>query len=258
MTISRSMAAGAFMLFAFASAVSAEVKTKEIALTHGGTTLPGLMAWDDAAKGKRPGVLVVHGGWGYTDNVRNQAKRLAASGYVALAFDWFGVGKVATQLDHAGAPGRTPAVEAARFNAALEQLKKDALVDPSKTAAIGYCMGGTLVLNMARAGTDLDAAVVFHGALDTKTPARKGQVKPRVLVLNGGADPHVPVEQVEPFKQEMQSADANFEVVIYPGVQHAYGNPDADKNGLKGAAYNAQADKTSWAAMLKLFAQVFP
>jgi dienelactone hydrolase len=206
-------------------------------------------------------VVVVHEWWGHNEHARNQAKRLAEAGYVGFALDMYGKGKVATHPKDAEAlmkeATKDPAVMTARFNAALEQLKRDPHVDPEKIAAIGYCFGGSVVLGMARSGADLDAVVSFHGALATENPAQRGNVKARVLVLAGGADPMVPPEQVAGFTREMKAAGAKFEVVSYPGAKHSFTNPDADKAGMEALAYNAEADKKSWAAMRKLFEQIF-
>ncbi len=257
----RRMLAVVVVLLTFASAASAEVQTREVEYKQGDTVLVGLIAWDGAAKGKRPGVLVVHEWWGHNEHARNQARRLAEAGYVGFALDMYGKGKVTTHPKDAEAfmteATKDPAVIAARFNAALEQLKQDPHVAPAKIAAIGYCFGGSVVLGRARAGADLDAVVSFHGALATKSPAEKGKVKARVLVLTGAADPMVPPEQVEAFNKEMNAAGAKFQVVSYPGAKHGFTNPDADKAGMDALAYNAEADKKSWAAMLELFTQVF-
>ena len=240
---------------------NAKVKTRAIEYRQDGTVLQGFIAWDDAQRGKRPGVLVVHEWWGHNEHARNQARRLAEAGYVGFALDMFGKGKVTTHPQDAQAfvseVTKDPGVVAARFNAALEQLKRDPHVDPQRIAAIGYCFGGAVVLDMARAGADLTAVVTFHGALATKTPAQPGKVKARVLVLAGGADPFVPPEQVEAFKQEMQAAGARFEVVTFPGAKHGFTNPDAGKFGMDALAYDAAADRESWAAMLKLFKEVW-
>src|SRR6266536_741793 len=187
-----------------------KVKTREIEYRQDGTVLQGFVAWDDAARGRRPGVLVVHEWWGHNEHARNQARRLAEAGYVGFALDMYGNGKGTTHPQEAQAfvaeVTKDPAVGAARFNAALAQLKQDPHVDTTRIAAIGYCFGGAVVLGMARGGTDLDAVVTFHGALATQTPAQPGAVKARILVLTGAADPFVPPEQVEAFKKEMQAA----------------------------------------------------
>lgn len=250
----------ATVLLTFASEASAEVKTRGVEYKQGDTVLQGLIAWNDAAKDKRPGVLVVHEWWGYNEHARNQARRLAQTGYVGFALDIYGKGKLATHPKDAEAfmneAMKDPAVIPARFTAALEQLKRDPHVDPQRIAAIGYCFGGAVVLGMARSGADLAAVVSFHGSLATKTPAEKGKVKARVLVLTGAADPMVPPPQVEAFRKEMQAAAVKFQVVSYPGAKHSFTNPDAGKAGMDALAYNAEADRKSWAAMLALFKEV--
>lgn len=245
----------------FASAAAAEIQTKQIDYKQGDTVLQGLIAWDDAVKGKRPGVLVVHEWWGHNEHARYQAKRLAQAGYVGFALDMFGKGKVTTHPKDAQAfmseAKKDPAVIPARFQAALEQLQRDPHVDADHIAAIGYCFGGSVVLDAARSGADLDAVVSFHGALATKSPAEQGKVKARILVLAGAADPFVPAEQVAAFTQEMKAAGARFQVVSYPGVKHGFTNPDAGKAGMDALEYNAEADKKSWVAMLAFFKEVF-
>ena len=240
----------------------ARVQTREVEYRAGDTPLKGFMAWNDAVPGKRPGVLVVHEWWGLNQHARNQARRLAEAGYVGFALDMFGNGRVTTHPKDAQAfvaeVTKDPAVLAARFNAALDLLKKDPRVDTTRLAAIGYCFGGGVVLGMARAGANVAAVVSFHGALATQTPAQPGKVKARILVLAGGADPFVPPEQVEGFKREMQAAGARFEVVSYPGAKHGFTNPDAGTYGMEQLAYDSTADRQSWAAMLKLFREVFP
>lgn len=237
-----------------------KIQTREVEYRQSGTVLKGFIAWDDAVSGKRPGVLVVHEWWGLNDHARNQARRLAEAGYVGFALDMYGAGKVTTHPQDAQAfateATKDPAVVAARFNAALELLKRDPHVDPARIAAIGYCFGGGVVLGMARSGADLAAVVSFHGSLGTKTPAEPGKVKARVLVLAGGADPFVPPEQVEAFRKEMQAAGARFDIVTYPGAKHGFTNPDAGSYGMAQLAYDPAADRQSWAAMLKLFREV--
>src|SRR5437016_2324771 len=240
---------------------SATVKTRELEYRQGDIVLQGFVAWDDAARGRRPGVLVVHEWWGHNEHARNQARRLAEAGYVGFALDMYGKGKVTSHPQEAQAfvseATKDPAVLAARFNAALEQLKRDPHVDTTRIAAVGYCFGGAVVLGMARSGADLAAVVTFHGALATTSPAQPGKVKARILVLAGGADPFVPPEQVDAFKREMEAAGARFEVIDYPGATHGFTHPDAGKYGMPQLAYDCAADRQSWAAMLKLFREVF-
>lgn len=249
--------AAALAALALANPSHAEVKTREVEYTQDGTTLQGYVAWDDAIKTKVPGVLVVHEWWGHNKHARAQAERLARSGYVGFALDMYGKGKVATHP--ADAQGfmeeamKDPAAMVARFNAAEGQLKQDPHVNPAKIAAIGYCFGGAVVLNMARSGADLAAVASFHGALGTEHPAEKDKVKARVLILTGTADPFVPAEQVAAVASEFKAADARYEIIRYPGAKHGFTNPDAASYGMPQLAYNASADKKSWAAMLKLF-----
>jgi len=246
-----------------ASTAAGAVKTREIEYKQEGTGTPlkGLIAWDDAKSGKRPGVLVVHEWWGMNDRMRDVARHLAEAGYVGLALDVYGEGKSTDQRSHAeammGEAMKDPAAIKARFDAALNQLKQDPHVDTTKIAAIGYCMGGAIVLNMARAGEDLAAIVSFHGTLATQAPAQKGVIKGRVLALTGDSDPFVPKEQVDGFRKEMADAGVKADIVVYPGAKHAFTNPTAAKYGMPELAYNASAAKESWAAMLKLFKEVF-
>ena len=242
-----------------ASVTRAEVKTREVEYTQGDTPLKGYLAWDDAAKGKRPGVLVVHEWWGHNAHARRQAERLAKAGYVGFALDMYGKGKVTTHPDEAQAfaaeATKDPAVMVARFQAARAQLVQDLRVDSTRIAAIGYCFGGAVVLNMARSGADLKAVGTFHGALATAHPAEKGKVRARILVMTGAADSFVPPDQVAAFEKEMKDAGARFEVIRYPGAKHGFTNRDAGTYGMDALAYNADADTKSWAALLKMFKQ---
>lgn len=249
------------VIMLFASSAEAEVQTKQIDYKQGDTALQGYVAWNDAMKGKRPGVLVVHEWWGHNEHARQQARRLAEAGYVGFALDMFGKGKVTTHPKEAqvfmAEAKQEPAVLRARFQAALEQLKQDPHVAADQIAAIGYCFGGSVVLDEARSGADLDAVVTFHGALEADHPAQQGKVKARILVLTGAADPFVPAEQVAAFTREMKAAGARFQVISYPGAKHGFTNPNVGKAGLDALAYNAEVDEQSWAAMLAFFKEVF-
>jgi dienelactone hydrolase len=252
----------AVTMWMVATAASAEVKTRIIDYKQGDTALQGFLAWDDATPAKRPGVLVVHEWWGHNEHARNSARRLAEAGYVGFALDMFGKGKLATHPDQAQAfvteATRDPAVTAARFNAALEELKKDPHVDPARIAAIGYCFGGAIALGMARGGADLAAVATFHGALGTNAPAKKGAVRARILVMTGADDTLVPPAQVAAFKQEMAAAGADARVISYPGAKHSFTNPEAGTHGMPELAYNADVAAQSWAELLKFLKQVFP
>ena len=249
------------LAFAMMSPAHAEVKQKEIEYKQGQTTLQGFVAWDDAQQGKRPGVVIVHEWWGHNQHARNQAIRLAQAGYVGFALDMFGKGKLAKHPEDARAfvaeATKDPAQAKARFTAAVAQLKAVPQVDPGTLAAIGYCFGGGIVLDMARSGEDLAAIGTFHGSLSSKLVAKKG-FRPRVLVMTGADDPMIGPEQVTAFRKELTDAGARFDIVSYPGAKHGFTNPDADKAGIPGLGYSASADKDSWAALLKMLGEVFP
>ena len=249
------------LLLVGASAAFAAVKTQEIEYTVDGTALQGFMAWDDAKTGKRPGILVVHEWWGHNQHARNAAEKLAKAGYVAFALDMFGKGKVTTHPSEAQAfvaeATKDPALAKVRFDAARVQLLKSPYVDPERIGAIGYCFGGAVVLARAAEGEDLDAVATFHAALGNGEPVEKGKVKARLLVMTGADDPMVPADAVAAFQKQMKEAGAHLTVIRFPGARHGFTNPDADKAGLGGLAYNADADKKSWAEALKLFKETW-
>ena len=250
------------VLLSVASPAFADVQTKIVDYTVGGVALQGFLAWDDAAAaGKRPGVLVVHEWWGHNEHARNSARKLAEAGFVGFALDMYGKGKVAAHPDDAmkfmTEATKDPAVINARFDAAMAELKKDPRVDPARIGAIGYCFGGTVVLSQARMGADLGAVASFHGGLGGLPPVKAGSVKARVLVYTGAADPMVPAAQVETFRKEMTEAGVRVEIVSYPGAKHGFTNPSAGSFGMDALAYDAAADKASWAAMVGNFRQVF-
>ena len=238
-------------------ASSAEVRTREITYQAGETTLKGVLAWDDARTGKRPGVLVVHEWWGNNEHSRAQAERLARSGYVGFALDMYGDGKATTHPSEAqgfaAEAMSDPEVAMARFAAARDVLVADPHVDATRLAAIGYCFGGAVVLAQARSGAPLRAVASFHGSLATAHPAEKGRVKAKVLVATGAADAFVPEAQVAAFEQEMKAAGADARVVRYAGARHGFTNPNAASYGMEQLAYDKSADEKSWAEMLKLF-----
>ena len=247
-----------------AQAAQAAVKGEEVQYKAGNTVLKGYLAWDDAVKGKRPGVLVVHEWWGHNEYARERARMLAGLGYTALALDMYGDGHQAHHPDEAGKFSgevrKNLALAKQRFDAAQQVLKKHPTVDGKNIAAIGYCFGGAIVLEMARQGESLKGVVSFHGSLNTEQPAKAGKVKARMLVLTGEADPFVPAEQVEAFKKEMDAAKASYKVIAYPGAKHAFTSKGADELGQKFSlplAYNADADQKSWAEMQTFFKEIF-
>jgi dienelactone hydrolase len=242
----------------------AAVQGTEVTYKAGDTTLKGYIATDPAQKGPRPGVLVVHEWWGHNDYARKRARMLAELGYTALAVDMYGDGKQASHPEDAKKfmmeVTKNAPLAKARFLAALKLLRAQPNVQTNKIAAIGYCFGGGVVLGMARAGVDIAGVASFHGSLGTASPAKKSEVKAKVLVLNGADDPFTTPEQISAFKKEMQAADVDFEFVNYPGAKHSFTNPEADRFGQKfnmPLAYNEEADRKSWAKMQVFFKDIF-
>ncbi len=239
----------------------AGLKTEVVEYKHGDVLLEGYMAYDDSIQGKRPGVIVVHEWMGHNPYVRMRAERLAQMGYVAFAIDMYGKGVRARDAKEAAALAdiyrSNRQLMRARANAALEVLKKHPLVDSRRNAAIGYCFGGTTVLEMARSGADLAGVVSFHGGLDNPNPSDAKNIKGKVLALHGGDDPFVPVEQVIKFEDEMRKAGVDWQLVTYGGAVHSFTNPEAGNDPSKGAAYNEKADKRSWEAMKTFFGEIF-
>jgi len=222
----------------------------------GDLAMQGYLAYDDSIKDKRPGILVVHEWWGLNEYSRERARMLAQLGYTALAVDMYGDGKQADHPDDAGkfsaAVRQNLPAAMQRFAAAMEILQKHPTVDPEYTAAIGYCFGGGMVLEMARQGLDLDAVVSFHGSLATEHPAAPGTVKPRILVCNGADDKFITPEQIETFHREMEAAGVDYKFISYPGAKHSFTNPGADIYAEKfnmPIGYNKEADRRSWQDM---------
>ena len=242
----------------------AAVVGQEVEYKAGDTTLKGYIAWDDAIKGRRPGVMVVHEWWGLNDYARMRARMLAEMGYTAMAVDMYGNGKQAEHPDDAGkfaseARKSLPVAEG-RFKAAMALLQKQQSVDPKQIAAIGYCFGGGIVLEMMRRGVNLVGVASFHGTLPGKTIAKPGSVKTKVLVLNGADDPFTTPDQIAAFKQEMATAKIDYRFISYPGAKHGFTNPESDKYGKEfnmPLAYNAEADANSWQELDLFFREIF-
>lgn len=235
------------------SVAHAKVVGEEITYTDNGVKMKGFLAYDKHIKNPRPGVLVVHEWWGHNEYARKRALLLAGMGYTALAVDMYGDGKTANHPDDAGKfageVGKNMPVAKSRFEAAMKVLARHKTVAPGQIAAIGYCFGGGVVLNMARASVDLKGVASFHGPLASGMPVEKGQVKAKVAVFTGADDPMVPKTQVEAFEKEMAAAGVDYSLTSYPGVKHSFTNPDADKFAQQfklPLAYDANADKDSW------------
>lgn len=238
-----------------------EVRTERIEYKDGPTTLVGYLSYDDATEGKRPGVLVCHEWWGNNEYSRGRAEQLAGLGYIAFALDMYGGGETTDKTEEAAKRAGVLRGDAQglrrRAAAGLKVLAEHALADPARLAAIGYCMGGSVALELARSGADLAAVVSFHGGLETQQPAARGAIKAKVLVCNGADDPMVTAESREAFRREMAGAGADYQFIDYGGAVHAFTNPAADGHGIPGVAYDEKADRRSWQHMLDLFAEVF-
>ena len=248
------------VLLYFALVARAEIKTQSVEYKDADATLKGFLAYDDAAQGKRPGILVVPEWWGLNDYPKSRAEQLAKLGYVAFVADIYGDGSTTDDAKVAGQKAGEAKQKGwlrSRGKLALGQLRNNEHVDPQNIGAIGYCFGGGTVLELARAGEDMKGVVSFHGALDTKQPAKEGEVKAKILVCQGAADPLVPPDQVKAFEKEMKKANADCKIIRYEGAKHAFTNPDADKYNMPPIGYNKAADEKSWQDMQTFFKEVF-
>ena len=235
----------------------AGMKTEVVEYRQGDVALEGYLAYDDSFQGKRPGILVAHEWYGHNRYVRRRAEELARLGYVAFALDMYGKGVLAKDAKEAAALAGIYKSDSklmrARAAAGLDVLRKRPEVDTARLAAIGYCFGGTTVLELARSGADLKAVVSFHGGLDTPTPGDARNIKGKVLAMQGGDDPFVPAKQVEAFEDEMRKGGVDWQFITYGGAVHSFTNPDSGNDNSKGAAYNERADRRSWQAMKDFF-----
>ena len=250
-----------FLALAGAGAVRAAIHTETIEYKQGDTTLEGFVAYDDAIKGKRPGVLVVHQWLGLTDYEKKRAEMLAQLGYVAFCADIYGKGVRPQNTPEAGVQAgkykNDRPLLRARVNAGLDALRQQPLVDPKHVAAIGYCFGGTTVLELARSGADVAGVVSFHGGLDSPTPADGKSIKGKVLVCHGADDPYEKPADLAAFESELRDAKVDWQLIKYGGAVHSFTQPMAGNDNSKGAAYNEKADKRSWEAMKQFFAEIF-
>ncbi|MHB1352047.1 MAG: dienelactone hydrolase family protein [Thiobacillus sp.] len=248
----------ALSLLLFTSSALAAVIGKDVSYKAGDAAMKGFLAYDDAVKGKRAGVLVVPEWWGANDYARKRARMLAEAGYVALVVDMYGEGQVTDNPKDAGAlagkVNKNPELAYARVDAAREFLDRQPNVKKGETAALGYCFGGGVVLNVVRAGMPLKSAVSYHGVLATDIAVKPGDIKAKLRVFHGEADPIVPPEQVEAFKTEMDNAKADYMFVSYPGVKHTFTNREADSYAAQFGLplkYDNAADKDSWIRTLE-------
>ena len=256
-------------MVALAGAVSlraqdnSSLKGEEVTYTDGGSTFKGYVVYSEKQQGKRPAILVVPEWWGNNEYTRTRAKMLADLGYIAMAVDMYGDGKIAanpTEAQNLATPFyKDPALGKSRLEAAEKKLKEYAQTDAGKIAAIGYCFGGSMVLNGAKLGMDLKGVVSFHGGLAT-APATAGSTKGKILVCHGGADKFISDADIKSFKSNLDSVKVPYTFKVYEGATHAYSNPDATAIGKKfnmPIEYNEAADKQSWQDMQDFFKTIF-
>jgi dienelactone hydrolase len=248
-------------LLSFAVASQAAIQEKKVSYQYDDDKMTGYLYWDDAVKGKRPGVLVIHEWWGLNDYAKKRAHMLAELGYVAFAADMYGGNKVTTTPDQAREwmQAVTADVEGWRERALAghQQLLASGMVDEANTAAIGYCFGGATVLQMSYSNAPVKGVVSFHGALPAAPAEMKGKIKPQILVLHGHADSFVAPEVVTNFRNKLDEAEAVWEMNTYGNAKHGFTNPDAGKAGIEALEYNEMADKRSWKRMQVFFKEIF-
>lgn len=240
---------------------AAKVVSETVRYAPDTAQLTGYIYYDDSVAGRRPGVLVVHEWWGLNDYARHRAEQLAQLGYVALALDMYGDGKVTEHPQQAGEwsgfIGANPDLARARFEQALALLRAHPMADRERIAAIGYCFGGSVVLSMAKAGLPLKGVVSFHGALPADPVPAGTRVTAKILVCHGAADGFIPAEVVARFQESLTAAGADWQFISYGGARHSFTNPGADAHGMEGLKYDPAADRRSWRAMQDFFAEVF-
>jgi dienelactone hydrolase len=240
---------------------SKEIIEEPVSYAVNGVNLKGYMAYDKANQGKRPIILVVPEWWGMTEYPRMRAKMLAGMGYLAMAVDMYGDGKIAADPNAAQEAAMpfytTPAMGKERLDAALAKAKTFAQADTSQVLAIGYCFGGSMVLNYAKMGAPVAGVVSFHGGLEGVPPQK--EIAAKFLICHGGADGFVPPSQVAAFKKSMDSGGVAYTFKVYENATHAFTNPKATETGAKFSMpikYNGAADTASWNDMKNFFGQV--
>ena len=248
----------AFMFIA--NSASAAIVTQSVEYSAGDAVMEGFVAYDDAATKARPGILIVHDWMGLGQYTKDKAMQLAKEGYVAFAVDIYGKGMLpadakAAKLISTKYKSDRPLLRE-HIRAAYDRLAGMKQVNPAKILVMGYCFGGTTALELARSGAPLAGTASFHGGLSSPTPEDAKNIKGRVLVMHGADDPNVPPAEVQAFKDEMKNANVDMKFIAYPGAVHAFTNPAAGNDNSKGAAYNAEADKASWAEFEKFAKEV--
>jgi dienelactone hydrolase len=257
----RILSAASVLILSISALCGAAVKTEIIDYKQDTTTLEGLLVYDAAAKGKQPGIVLGPDWMGVSDLAKQYAEKVAKLGYVVMVADIYGKNVRPKDMKEAGAASgiykNDRALMQARARAAYDQLRKSARVDTSRLAAMGYCFGGGVALELARSGAPLAGTVTFHGNLDTPHPEQAKNIKGEVLVNHGADDPFVTPDQVKAFTDEMRAAGVDWRLIKYGGAVHGFTNPNAGTDNSKGMAYNAKADKRSWQAMVDFYQEIF-
>jgi dienelactone hydrolase len=241
-------------------AASAKVVTRTVEYRHNDTVMQGYLAFDETLKGKRPGVLVVHEWWGLNEFAKQRAENLAESGYVALAVDMYGGGQTTQDPQEArrlASHVRSTPLMRERARAGLEALAKHELADPKRLAAIGFCFGGTTVLELAYSGAALRGVASFHGGLTAPGPEDQKNLQAAILVLHGADDPLIKPEEIAAFQAAMRQAGADWQMIYYGGAVHSFANPAAGSDKSTGSAYDATAAARSWKHMQLFLAEIF-
>lgn len=238
------------------TAVNAEIVLQDVPYTDGETQFVGHIAYDNATDPRRPGVLIIHQWTGPSDYEKRRARMLAEMGYVAFVADIYGSDEEGNLIRPESGPGagaiagsfrqqdRTLFRE--RANLALEQLRNAEQTDPERLAAIGYCFGGTGVLELARSGADVQAVVSFHGGLDSPNPDDGANIKAAVLVLHASNDPTTPWDDIRAMMEEFDTHGVDWQMNVYTFQGHSF----TDENA---SSYSATADRRSWQAMQSFF-----
>ena len=249
------------LLSLFVSYSQAAIKVETVSYHDGQTKLQGFIYWDDAIQTQRPGILVIHEWWGLNEYSKNRAKMLAELGYVAFAIDMYGKDKATQHPEQAkewmGIATANIDQWRSRANLALELLKKHPKVNSEKTAAIGYCFGGSTVMQLAYSNAGLDGIVSFHGSLPLIETGKTNPINAKILIAHGNKDPFLPEGHVAKFLTELDSVGADWEMITFGNTEHSFTNPQADSYGIKGVRYNEQADQRSWQLMQNFFNELF-
>ena len=249
------------LIMASAIAGQSGVVSHDVDYKDGEDAMTGFVAMPSHVNPSTPAVMIVHQWMGLTDYEKGRAKQIAALGYIAFACDIYGSGIRPTSSNHAGnEAGKYKSnrqLFRQRLLSGLKEMRKIKGADRTRCAAIGYCFGGTGVIELARTGANLKGVVSFHGGLDSPTPADGANIRAKVLICAGADDPFEKPEDLAAFKSEMTTNNVNMNYIAYPGAVHAFTQPMAGDDPSKGAAYNAAADKQSWAAMKSFLAKCF-